>query len=360
MGVESCMSKQHVHHCFSIMSACFSEDVFPSSPSSYHDSLPGTPLSLTFESIPPSPDSVTSVPALLPTPAVLPGLTIEEATEAELLVSDAHFVLVGLANASMSSLEIVDSFNQDLKYYGAVSKVWSLPSGVFGVRMESLEAAWKVIRSPPLFSAAKCVEMLRLRLPPLPDQRTPPNLTLYMLSAPRHILPSTLKRLLEDCKLPAPAQLSRLEDEGMVIWKLTFKSQVELDYVLRRQVTVDRKPTVLLPSPKTQTELIERIAELEVKVTWSIPLRDIELFEALRDRFGTLVELQPFWKQNFAIAVFQYRDSVLKALAKGLIETPSSTLKIEPVESYYRLFGYLILRPGTRPGRAPRKVPRRF
>jgi hypothetical protein len=146
----------------------------------------------------------------------------------------------------------------------------------------------------------------------------------------------------------------------MVIWKLTFKTQVELDYVLRRQVTVDRKPTVLLPSPKTQTDLIERIAELEVKVTWSAQLSGKDMLEALRDRFGTVVELQPLWNQGFAIAVFQYRDSALKAIAIGVVETAGSTLKLEPVESYYRLFGYLILRPSVRSNRMPRKVPRRF
>lgn len=345
------------------MSTSFSEEPFLSSPSSYHDSLLGTPQSLAFESIPPSPDSVTSMPpALLPTPAVLPGLTIEETTEVGLLGTDSHFVLVGLRNVNMSSLEIVESLTRDFKYHGYVSAVWSLVDhiGVFGVRMDSLEAAWKVIRSPPLFSAAKNVEILRFRLPPLPDPNKPPNLTLYMLSAPRHILPSTLKRLLEDCKLPAPSQINRLEDEGMVIWKLTFKTQVDLDYVLRRQVTVDRKPTVLLPSPKTQTDLIERIAELEVKVTWSVLLSGKDMLEALRDRFGTVVELQPLWNQGFAIAVFQYRESALKAIAMGVVETAGSTLKLEPVESYYRLFGYLILRPAVRSSRMPRKLPRRF
>ena len=344
------------------MSTCFSEDLFPSSPSSFHDEVPGTPQSLTFESIPPSPDSVISVPALLPTPISIPGLTVSEVTEAELLSTEAHFVLVGLYNPQMSALEVVESLNHDLKYHGAVTQAWSVLRcpGVFGVQMDSLEAAWKVVRSPPLFTAAKCVELLRFRLPPLPDPQCVPTLTLYMLSAPRHILPVTLKRLLEECKLPAPTQMTRMEDEGMVIWKLTFKSQVELEFVLRRQVTVDRKPTILLPSPKTQTELIERIAELEVKVTWSSPIRDVELFEGLRDRFGTLVELQPFWKQGFAIAVFQHKESVVKALEKGSVETPGSTLKIEPVESYYRLFGYLILRPGSRSGRVPRKIPRRF
>ena len=55
-----------------------------------------------------------------------------------------------------------------------------------------------------------------------------------------------------------------------------------LDYVLRAQVTVDRKPTVLLPSPKTQTDLIERITELEVSVTWSTQLSGKDMLETLR------------------------------------------------------------------------------
>lgn len=186
----------------------------------------------------------------------------------------------------------------------------------------------------------------------------------------------SLRRVLEDCKLPskahsAPVAMLRVEEEGMVMWKLTYKSQVEVDFMLRRQLSVDRKATVLLPSPKTQTELIERIAELEVKVTWTTPIRDIELFESLRDRFGTLVELQPYWKQGFAIAVFQHKSVAEKVIDKGTVETPASTLSFAPVDQYYRLFGYLILRPsGQRvrrfnsasagAWRGPRKVPRRF
>ena len=41
------------------------------------------------------------------------------------------------------------------------------------------------------------------------------------------------------------------------------------------------------------------------------------------------MELQPLRNQGFAIAVFQYKDSALKAIAMGVVETAGGTLKPE-------------------------------
>lgn len=150
------------------MTSFFADDTFSSrydtdSPSSYFDeSQAATPRSLDFSSVPPSPDSVALPTALLPTPAVISGLEVAETTQKSLVSDcDFHFALVGLAGEGMSPVQVIESLASDFKFYGGVQRVFRVvdcaqEDGIYGVKMESLDAAWKVVRSPPLFSAAKC------------------------------------------------------------------------------------------------------------------------------------------------------------------------------------------------------------